>query len=225
MSWRLFKRGFPSYTGNLRKGPGAHGQILRTSRIPWGKDVSWLNDHGENGAGVDILIFYIFWDDNSCWDIVEIRGIEDFSSILLIIQMLQDLLILSARSLVPFTSCDSGANHFRVATENWWKLIKQLLFSGSFHISTNIVELVGLAQLYTITDCLSQVLCVQWPGPSSKNSAQTWQIPKKPDDRKTSHLSNTLSLLLVLQPSSKPAIHHTKSGCLSHIQKHVIRLT
>lgn len=117
------------------------------------------------------------------------------------------------------------ANHFRVATENWWKLIKQLLFSGSFHISTNIVELVGLAQLYTITDCLSQVLCVQWPGPSSKNSAQTWQIPKKPDDRKTSHLSNTLSLLLVLQPSSKPAIHHTKSGCLSHIQKHVIRLT
>lgn len=215
MSWRLFSsRGSLQHHREPSQRPRRTWPNLEDLKNSMGKRRKLADgNHGENGAGVDIL-HILRWQFMSryCWD----QG--DWGSFInpTYNPNVTRLVDLECKVISSFHILWLRANHFRVATENWWKLIKQLLFSGSFHISTNIVELVSLAQLYTITDCLSQVLCVQWPGPSSKNSAQTWQIPKKPDDQETSHLSNILLLLLVLQPSLNLPFITQKAVPFSH---------
>ncbi len=156
-----------------------------------------------------LYIFYI----SSCWDIVEICWLEDFSSFLLIIQMdVTRLADLESKVVSSFHILWLRADHFQAATENWSN--SYYFHAISIYQHNNIVELASLAQLYTLHHhwLPSQVLCMQWPGPSSKNSAQTWQIPKKPDDQGTSHLSN----ILLLQPSLNLPFITQKAVPFSH---------
>ena len=141
--WKLFNRK-PPLQRPRRTWPNLEdlGDSLQDIRDEW-------TLHGAE------WIFIYLLQIRSCWDIVEICWLEDFSSFLLITQMIQmdvtRLADLECKVVSSFHILWLRADHFRAATENWSN--SYYFHALSIYQHNNIVELASLAQLYTITDC------------------------------------------------------------------------